>query len=331
MDRAPIIDIAPFLAGDPAGRDAVVRALRSAAEEIGFFAVTGHGVAPEIIDELYAQARVFFSQTEAQKSLVAPPTATYPRGWKAVGFEALSFGNASATPTDLKEYYHFGRADWPTNDAYYMGAEGQQYFHRNIWPKEPAGFAIAADAYYQAMERLAADLCRIAALALDLDEFFFQNKIDRHITATRINYYPRQDNPPEEGQLRAGAHTDFGMLTILSGENAPGGLQVRTRAGAWVDVPTDPHRFVCNIGDLLMRWTNDRWVSNVHRVLNPPREIARSTSRISIGFFQNPNYDALVECIPSCLRPGESPRYAPVRSGEFRDYKYYVTRDQKAS
>ena len=90
MDRAPIIDIAPFLAGDPAGRDAVVRALRSAAEEIGFFAVTGHGVAPEIIDELYAQARLFFSQTEAQKSLVAPPTATYPRGWKAVGFEALS-------------------------------------------------------------------------------------------------------------------------------------------------------------------------------------------------------------------------------------------------
>ena len=119
------------------------------------------------------------------------------------------------------------------------------------------------------------------------------------------------------------------MLTILSGESAPG-LQVLTRSGNWVDVPTDKYRFVCNIGDLLMRWTNDRWVSNSHRVLNPPREMAQASSRMSIAFFHHPNYDAKIECIPGCA--GDAPpRYEPVLSGDFRDYKYAVTRAQKVA
>lgn len=323
MDRIPVIDIEPFLSGTAAGRQSVPAAMRKAAEEIGFFAIEGHGVPRTTLDRLYATAHEFFDLPLDEKQRVAPPRPDFPRGYKAVGFEALAAGNALSTPPDLKEYYHFGRPDIPAH-PYYTGEQGRRHFFVNQWPARPAGFAEAADEYYRAMEDLSVMLCRIAALALGLPERFFDDKIDRHITAARINYYPRQDDPPAEGQLRAGAHTDYGMLTILSGESAPG-LQVLTRSGEWVDVATDKYRFVCNIGDLLMRWTNDRWVSNTHRVLNPPREMARASSRMSIAFFHHPNYDAKIECIPGCA--GDAPpKYEPVLSGDFRDYKYAVTR-----
>jgi isopenicillin N synthase-like dioxygenase len=137
----------------------------------------------------------------------------------------------------------------------------------------------------------------------------------------RLNYYPAPSTAPVPGQLRAGAHTDYGGFTILSGEDVPGGLQVLTRSGEWIDVPTRPHVFVVNIGDLLMRWTNDRWLSNMHRVVNPPAGDARSHARLSIAFFNHPNYDALIECLPS---QGAS-KHAPVLSGEYRDLKYAKT------
>jgi isopenicillin N synthase-like dioxygenase len=135
----------------------------------------------------------------------------------------------------------------------------------------------------------------------------------------RLNYYPAQASLPRPGQLRASAHTDYGGFTILSGEDVPGGLQVRTRSERWIDVPTSPTTFVVNIGDLLMRWTNDRWLSNLHRVVNPPA--AGHGPRLSIAFFNHPNYDALIECLPS-----QGPaRHPPVFSGEYRDTKYTKT------
>ena len=115
------------------------------------------------------------------------------------------------------------------------------------------------------------------------------------------------------------------MMTILMGENQPGGLQVKTRSGNWIDVETEPEFFVINIGDLLMRWTNDRWLSNTHRVANQPLEIANKSSRISIAFFHQPNYDAVIECIPTCIGPDRPALYPPVRSGDYRDIKYQET------
>jgi isopenicillin N synthase-like dioxygenase len=171
------------------------------------------------------------------------------------------------------------------------------------------------------MERLVGDVMRVVALGLGIDEHFFDNKIDKHITAMRLNFYPEVKEPPKPGQLRGGEHTDYGLLTILNGENVPGGLQVLTRNGQWIDVETDPSNFVCNIGDLLMRWTNDRWVSNVHRVATPPGSAA-GAKRLSIAFFHHPNYDAVIECIAP---PGKA-KYSPVGSGEYRDLKYRQTR-----
>src|SRR5262249_8375261 len=158
---------------------------------------------------------------------------------------------------------------------------GRQY-RRSVWRGAPAGFERAATAYYRAMNELIRELMRLAALALSVEETFFDDKIDRSIGTMRLNYYPAQQSAPAAGQLRAGAHSDYGGFTILSGEDVLGGLQVRTRDGRWMDVATTPMRFVVNIGDLLMRWTNDRWLSNLHRVVNPPAGDGRP--RLSIAF-----------------------------------------------
>ena len=165
------------------------------------------------------------------------------------------------------------------------------------------------------MEELSARLMRLFALGLDLPERFFDDKIDRHISHLQANLYPDQDVPPQLDQLRAGAHSDYGSLTVLRQENKPGGLQVKAADGTWSDVETVPHSFVINIGDLMAYWTNDRWRSTLHRVVNPPREAFGSSARISLVFFHQPNHDASVECLPSCVDAGHPAQYAPTTSG----------------
>lgn len=321
MSGIPVIDLGPALGGSPAERLRVGREIDRTCREIGFFTIAGHGVPKPVMDALRDTANAFFALPLAEKQRAIHPVKGTPRGYIALGVEALSRGNAQATPPDLKEYYHFGRQAWP-DEPYYTSVEGQRYFLPNLWPGQPPGFAEAAAAYYAAMERLTVEMMRLASLGLGIPEHFFDDKIDRHITAMRLNHYPEQVAPPAPGQLRAGAHTDYGLLTILNGENVPGGLQVQTRSGDWLDVETDPLSFVVNIGDLLMRWTNDRWVSNVHRVVNPPDSVAARSRRLSIAFFHHPNYDALIECIA----PPGAAKYPPVLSGAYRDEKYRQTR-----
>ncbi len=317
----PVIDLTDALGGSARAKRAAAAEMDRACREIGFFTITGHGVPMTALDDLRARAHGFFARPLAEKRRAIHPVPATPRGYRALGIEALSYGNDRETPPDLKEYYHFGREIWP-DQPYFTSAEGQRYFIRNLWPEQPTGFREAADRYYREMERLVLALMRIAALGLGVDEHFFDDKIDRHITAMRLNFYPEQTEAPKPGQLRAGEHTDYGAFTILNGENVAGGLQVKTRGGQWLDIETDPRSFVVNIGDLLMRWTNDRWVSNTHRVINPPREVAGAARRLSIAFFHHPNYDAEIECIAP---PGEA-KYPPVGSGEYRDLKYRQTR-----
>ncbi|PZW50505.1 isopenicillin N synthase-like dioxygenase [Humitalea rosea] len=332
MSEIPVIDLSAALGGSPAERLRVGREMDRTCREIGFFTVTGHGVSATAMDNLRGLANTFFALPLDEKQRALHPVKGTPRGYIALGVEALASGNAVATPPDLKEYYHFGRETWP-EEAYYTSPEGQRYFRPNLWPERPAGFAAAAAAYYAAMETLTVEMMRLASLGLGIPEHFFDDKIDRHITAMRLNHYPAQVAPPAPGQLRAGAHTDYGLLTILNGENVPGGLQAQMRDGRWLDVETDPRTFVVNIGDLLMRWTNDRWMSNVHRVVNPPDSAAARSSRLSIAFFHHPNYDARIECIASPPELGSesgselgSAKYPPVLSGAYRDEKYRQTR-----
>ena len=137
--------------------------------------------------------------------------------------------------------------------------------------------------------------------------------------------YPAPAETPEPGQLRAGAHSDYGSLTILKTEDRPGGLQVQGKDSAWLDVPHLPGCFVVNIGDMLARWTNDRWVSTLHRVVNPPLDRAADSRRQSVVFFQNPNYDATVSCLPSCTDAANPPKYPPTTSGGHLREKFLST------
>ena len=314
----PVIDLGEAVAGGRTARMRAAAALDSACRDIGFFAIEGHGVSSFVVDDLRRAAHAFFAQLPAVKLAARHPVAGTNRGYHAAGGEALSASMEAPTPPDLKEFFHVGPVDVGA-DAYYTSAEGRQHFTPNVWPAAPADFERVAVAYYRTMSGLIRELMRLAALALSVDETFFDDKIDRSIGTMRLNYYPAQPSAPAPGQLRAGAHTDYGGFTILSGEDVPGGLQVSTRDGCWVDVPTTPMRFVVNIGDLLMRWTNDRWLSNLHRVVNPPARDGRA--RLSIAFFNHPNYDATIQCIAA---PGAA-RYPPVRSGDYRDLKYART------
>jgi isopenicillin N synthase-like dioxygenase len=319
LGAVPVIDLAAARAGAPAARRATAAVVDEACREIGFFAIRGHGVPDATVDALRVKALDFFARPLAEKMAARHPVAGTNRGYHQVGGESLAAANDAEAPPDLKEFFHVGPAD-VSDDPYYTSALGRRHFLPNLWPAAPVGFAEAATAYYRAMSGLIVELMRLAALALDVPERFFDDKVDRSIGTMRLNYYPAQATPPRPGQLRASAHTDYGGFTILSGEDVAGGLQVRRRDGAWVDVATTPTMFVVNIGDLLMRWTNDRWLSNLHRVVNPPPEAGRA-ARLSIAFFNHPNYDALIECLPS-----QGPaRHAPVLSGEYRDGKYAKT------
>jgi isopenicillin N synthase-like dioxygenase len=188
-----------------------------------------------------------------------------------------------------------------------------QIYAPNIWPERPRDFRHVMLAYYDAMSGLAAKVLRAMAMALGVNEVFFADKFDRAANVARMIRNPAVREGPLPGQLRAGLHTDYGIMTFVRGDDTPGGLQVKHRNGGWIDVHIPPDAFVCNIGDLMMRWSNDRWVSTLHRAAMPPPDAAPS-DRISLVFFQNPNPDMVIRCFPSSVAGGE--KYPPVTVAE---------------
>jgi isopenicillin N synthase-like dioxygenase len=317
----PVIDIAPFLRGTRSDRLAVAAAVDRACIDIGFFTIVGHGVPAALVARMARVTRAFFDLPVDEKRRVARPRPEQSRGYIGVGDENLAQSLGYSGTTDLKEFFAIGPVDVP-DEPYYHCPEAYPSFAPNVWPARPAGFRETWTDYYRAMEGLAATTMRIFALALGLREDHFDEATNRHISGLRVLNYPEQPSEPSSGQLRAGAHTDYGAVTILRSENRPGGLQVLNRRAEWVDVQAGPDSFVLNLGDLMMRWTNDRWVSTLHRVVNPPRDAALGSRRQSIVFFHQPNYDAVIECLPGCAGPGNPPRYEPVTSGRHRLEKF---------
>ncbi|MEM9564094.1 MAG: 2-oxoglutarate and iron-dependent oxygenase domain-containing protein [Actinomycetota bacterium] len=321
-DEVPIIDIGPFLSGSEDGKAQVGAAVDRACRDIGFFQIVGHGVPTGEVDAVYSAARSFFALPDADKEEAAQPAPDQVRGWSGVGKEGLSYSLDEAAPGDLKEKMDMGPPGVDRSDPYFTGEAAGPHFAPNVWPTTVPGLRDAWETYFATMSELARQLMMMFAVGLGLPEAFFDDKIDRHISMLRALHYPNQPEPPLPGQLRAGAHSDYGSLTIVRQEDRPGGLQVMARSGEWTDVPVVPNGFVVNIGDLMAEWTNDRWVSTLHRVVNPPRERADDADRVSIVFFHQPNYDAVIECLPTVLEPGEAPKYEPISSGDHLYQKF---------
>ena len=204
-NAVPVVDIAPFLSGDEARKAAVARAVDEACRRIGFLTVSGHDVPRPIIDDALAATWAFFDQGDAVKRHWMSPKGDFRRGYMPVGGNALAYTLDGESPPDLIEAFTFGRFDLP--ETPYYTAHRETWFEPNIWPARPPGFQNGLCACYRAMERLAEALMRIFALALGMPEKFFADKIDRHITAMRLNHYAEATRPPLPGQLRAGAHT----------------------------------------------------------------------------------------------------------------------------
>lgn len=311
-DRAsPIIDISGFRDGAAAERRAIVAAVDAACRAHGFLTIAGHGVPGEFTTRMESICRAFFDLPGEIKSRSRSPDPKRYRGYFALeAFGAAYSRDDRVAPPDYSERFLIGRSPDPA-DPYFATERARRVFVPNIWPDALPGFARIWLDYYAAMDGLARTLLRIFALALDLPELWFEGKFDKHnATLVAVNY-PDQARAPYPGQLRCGPHTDYGALTILKSENRPGGLEVQMRDKTWQPIAIAPDTFVVNLGDLMQLWTNDCWVSNLHRVANPPRDAVHGARRQSLVFFLHPNYDALIECIPSCREDGRA-KHAPI-------------------
>jgi isopenicillin N synthase-like dioxygenase len=313
----PVIDISGFAGGDGASRTRIAKEVSSALEEIGFLVVKGHDVNPRTIALLRELAWCFFDLPLAEKLRSRKPIKGAWRGYVTADDENLSYMQNGDSPPDLKEFFGFGRFDYG-DDPYYRQSFAEVAFPPNIWPERPVDLKMTAMQFYRQMETLTEHLLRIFGKALQLDRGYFRDKFDHHASTVRLLHYPNQADDRLPGQLRCAAHYDFTAITLLAVDNAPGGLQVQSRAGSWIDIPAVPEGIVLNIGDLMAGWTNDRWRSGLHRVVNPPRDVRGSTRRLSLAYFVNPNYDALIECLPGCQDADHPALYPPVKAGEHR-------------
>ncbi len=300
----------------------VARDLDEVCTDVGFFQIVGHGVDDQTLDHTWALVREFFDLPLAARLAVQRPRSDYPFGYVPVAGETLSNSLDEGGIADLKEIFNVGpvnRVKLVTNDP-----DEALLFSPNLWPTALPELRPALESYFDAMEQLSARLLQLSARALGLPSDFFSNRIHRGTTALRALNYPDQTVVPAPGQLRAGAHTDYGTLTILRQDAAPGGLQVLDhRSDSWVPVPSVPAAFVVNVGDMLAQWTNDRWRSTLHRVVNPP--VGASARRQSIAFFHNANFDCEVACLPTCTSATNPPRYAPVLAGPHLVSKFRKT------
>ena len=320
MSAVPTIDFEPFMRGNLDDRRTVAKAIDRACIEIGFFAITGHGVPETKISELRAEAIKFFALPDSEKALVARPPEKISRGWNHIGDRSLAFSMGKETPPDLQESFVMGPVGVP-DEPYFTCDRARPFFAPNLWPESRPELRAAMTEHFGAMEVLARALMQAFAMALDLPMEHFDDKIGRHASTLRLIRYPGRVDAAT-GQRRAGEHTDYGTLTILRCDNLPGGLQVKLRHGDWTDIVRPEGGFICNLGDAMARWTNDRWVSTLHRVGLPPSG-APTEDRYSIVFFHNPDYDSEIRCITAA---GEGAKY-PTESFD----AYYLDKVMRGS
>jgi isopenicillin N synthase-like dioxygenase len=278
--------------------------------------VTGHGVSRADRTAVRSAARDFFALPQEVKRRYAVTVGG--RGWLPPGVEANAYSEGTETPPDMKESFAVG-ADRKTG----ITEVDDFWFAENVWPAEVTALEQAVQTYLRQMRGLAETLLTIAASALDQEPGFFTDQTTHSTYTLNINWYPPASvvGVPAPGQFRIGPHTDFGTFTVLDREPGKGGLQVWSPEGDWEDVPYDSDAFTINTGDLLARWTGDRWMSNRHRVL-PVQAEAPDEDLVSLVYFYEANWDALVESLQPPV--GQANDYPPVTSAEFIKKRYDV-------
>lgn len=295
----PIIDISDLASPDPRIRQQVGKALRTACLDSGFFYCTGHGVPRELMQHVMRQTKDFFDQPMSTKMAIEKSQSDCNRGYEVLGGQTLQQGGQP----DQKEGFYMG-VELPKSDPRVIAKR----FNRgpNLWPENMPKFQSVLSDYFEKMTELGANLMRGIALSLTLPEDHFSAYDVDTLATLRLLHYPPQtpDKPEQHG---AGAHTDFGGLTILLQDDC-GGLQVWDRDHeTWLDALPLSGAFVVNLGDMIARWTNDQYQSTLHRVIN-----TSGRERYSVPFFYVGNPDFKVTCIESCLAENDTPRYAPI-------------------
>ncbi len=294
----PVVDISGLASDAPLVRAQVGRAIRAACLDKGFMYVVGHGIDAGLRARVLMQAASFFTLPEAQKMAVSMAKSPCNRGYEPIRGQTLEAG----APPDLKESFYSGE-DLPLDDPRVRA--GKFNHGPNQWPEGMPEFRATMEAYFDAMQELSARLMRGLALSLDLPEDHFDGFCRQPMSNLRLIHYPPQPATPLPGEKGCGAHCDWGALTLLMQDEA-GGLQVHDEAAGWVDAPPLADSYVVNLGDMIARWTNDRYRSTLHRVVN-----VSGRERYSVPFFFSGNPDEPVVCLPGCALPGEAPRYPP--------------------
>ncbi|MBO0936963.1 isopenicillin N synthase family oxygenase [Fibrella sp. HMF5335] len=299
-NEIPSLDLADFLSDDSQRRADFVQKLGDAFTNIGFVAIRNHGLTDQLTTRLYNSAQAFFSAPDEVKKKYERPDLNGQRGYIGKGKETAKGFKVA----DLKEFYHIGQPD-PEGD---MPA--------NVLPDEYPEFSENTLATYRILENTGKTLLRAIALYLGLPELYFEDKVRNGDSILRaLHYFPLDPNTTPEGAVRAAAHGDINLITLLMGASADG-LQVLRRDGKWISITALPDQIIVNVGDMLDRLTNHRLKSTIHQVVNPPRE-KMGTSRYSIPFFMHPRADMNLASLPDCVN-GENPKlYSDMTAGEF--------------
>ena len=312
MSQLPIIDLAR------PSRD-LAPAIATACRDHGLFYLTGHGLDPALIENLAEQSRAFFALDAAEKARVAQPAPDQIRGYIGLGKAALAATRGEIRTLDLKESFNMGPITPRAIPGGLDPAMVEAHLAPNLWPSHPPDFRRTWEAAYHRFETLADRVFGHLEMALQVEAGFFQKMIDRHVSVLGAIRYP--DLPPDaapQGQ-RAGAHRDFGGFSLLHLEDGRDGLQAQAHDGRWVPVPPRAGTLVLLLGDMMTRWTAGAWRAPLHRVVEdrPPGMTGASgpnrNGRLTLGYFQHPNLDALVTPLPT-FRAG--PVETPLLAGE---------------
>jgi len=313
MSSLPIISLAGLRSDVPAERQATAEELGRACREVGFFYVTDHGIPGSVCKDAFDLADQIFALPAEDKMRLSIKRSPHNRGYVAMADEKLN----PAAGADMKEAFNIG-TDFPADDPDVLA--GKPFRGVNFWPPIDGWRERALD-YLQHCLELGRTIHRGFSLDLGLDENFFTGHLTLPIATLRMLRYPSSVDTIEREDGGAGTHTDYGNITILATDEVAG-LEVLNRQGEWIQAPYVPGTFVCNIGDCLMRWSNDTYVSTPHRVRPPAKE------RYSIAFFLEVNPDSVVD--PREIRPDQPAKYEAITCVEYLSLRLNATYDHRA-